>query len=121
MATARKLAVVNSERASSARALMLACKATTCQWDLLGAAFYVGTSRTGRVIWVHRIRCLRCGSVRVGNYPPHRTRTRDRIGAYRYERPPGWADIQLYYGEALQALVDEQLLSVLDEPPPEEV
>jgi hypothetical protein len=120
MAAARRRLSAVSQRADSARALMLACKATTCQWDLLAAAFYVGQGRTGQRIWVHRIQCVRCGSVRIGHYPPGRTRTSDRIGGYRYRRPPGWEDIPLYYGNALQALVDEGLVGLSDEPMPDE-
>lgn len=112
----RRLSAVTNDRAASARALMLACKATTCNWDVLGAAMYVTTGRTGRKVWEHRIRCIRCGSVRLAQYPPRKTRTRDRIGGYRYERPPGWAEIQVYYGEAMQVLVDEGLVVVTDEP-----
>jgi hypothetical protein len=99
---------------------MLACKASTCQWDLLGAVIYLGQDRTGRTIWVHSIRCVRCGSVRRAHYPPRRTRTTDRIGGYKYQRPPGWDDIHVYWGDALQTLVDEGLLEVSDQPLPEE-
>jgi hypothetical protein len=99
-------------RALSARALMLACKATTCNWDVFGSTMYVGQGRTGRSIWIQTIRCLRCGSTRTAHYPPRHTRTADRIGGYHYDRPPGWADIRVYYGDAMQALVDEGLLQL---------
>ena len=103
-----------SERTQSARALMLACKAATCNWDVLGLkTFLTRNKRTGYPMWIQRIRCERCGSERIGRYPPGRTRKADRIGGYVYYRPPGWSDIDVYWGEALQTLVDEGLL----EPP----
>jgi len=111
---------VTDARATSARALILACKASTCQWDLLGAAFYIGQDRNGRRIWVHRIRCIRCGSTRIGHYPVGRTRTADRIGGYRYDRPPGWADITVHWGDAMQAMVDEGFLEVSEDPLPDD-
>jgi hypothetical protein len=116
----RGLTAVTNQRAASARALILACRASTCQWDILGSAVYIGQSRTGRRIWVHRIRCVRCGSIRIAHYPPGRTLTSDRIGGYRYERPTGWSDVTVYYGYALQALVDEGAITVSDEPVPDD-
>jgi len=118
-AARRRLSAVTDDRAASARAQILACRATTCQWDLLSSAFYVGTGRTGRTIWIHRVRCIRCGSFRIGHYPPRRTTTTDRIGGYKYIRPIGWSDITLYYGAALQALVDEGVLGVSEDPMPD--
>jgi len=111
MARTRKVTVTDlDERRASGRALILACKATTCMWDVLGSATYVGRGKSGRTVWINKIRCLRCGSTRTAHYPPRKTRTADRIGGYKYDRPTGWDDVKAYYGNAMQLLVDEGLI-----------
>lgn len=101
-----------NERAETNRRLILACKAGKDWWDVLGAVTYLERDWTGRAVWRRYERCQRCGSTRISVYPPGKMRTQDRIGGYRYDRPPGWYDIQLYYGDAYQALVDEGALLV---------
>jgi hypothetical protein len=94
------------------RQAMLACKATTCWWNVLDAPYFVGEGRSGRVIWIQRIKCERCGSVRIGRYPPKKVHTKDRIGGYGYERPPGWGELKIYWGDAMVRLYKENFVQL---------
>jgi hypothetical protein len=86
-------------RKRSAEELILGCKQVSCAWDP-DAPIYVTTDRTGRVVWECRIKCARCGSVKIERYKPDGTF--ERIGSPRYLRTPGWydSDLKFYWGKA---------------------
>lgn len=80
--------------------IILACKEGGCPWDYRNAPLYRSQDRYGRTIWVRRVRCRDCGSLKFRKYEP-RLPLVPITRSWDYDRPPGWYDIRVYWSKAL--------------------
>ena len=98
-------------RKKSTDDLILSCKQVKCVWDP-DAPVYVTQDRTGRRVWESRIKCDRCGSVKIERYVPDGTFK--RLGSVRYLRTPGWydAEYRFYWGNARAERLKRGLIEV---------
>ena len=91
-------------RKRSSDEIILACKAGSCPWDPYPPTVQdMDYHRTGW-FWWRKIRCLNCGSLKTEKYNVGDVYFENRLGKPKYDRPPGWYDLKLYWSAARQEL-----------------
>jgi len=80
--------------------IILACKEGGCPWDYRAAPIFEVKDKYGQRLWLRKVRCRDCGSVKFQRYEPRLPLV--KRGSWRYERPPGWyeADLKHYWQHA---------------------
>jgi hypothetical protein len=91
--------MIGGNRKRSSDQIILACKAVGCPWDPYPPTVQ-DTDRLGRWWWYRRIRCLNCGSLKIEKFAVGDVDFANRIGAPKYDRPPDWYELKLYWHQA---------------------
>jgi hypothetical protein len=107
--------MISGNKKRSSDQIILACKAGSCPWDPYPPTIQ-RTDRLGNWWWFKQIRCLNCGSIKIEKYAVGDTLFRNRIGQPKYDRPPGWYDLKLYWGAARVELASRGYSSEIEVP-----
>lgn len=99
--------------------IILACKAVGCPWDPYPPTIQ-RPDRFGHWFWFKQIRCLNCGSLKIEKYPVGDVYFENRIGKPKYDRPPGWYELKLYWSAARVELARRGYATVDTTTAPEE-
>jgi hypothetical protein len=96
--------MISGNRHRSSDQIILACKAGSCPWDPYPPTVQeMDYYRTGW-FWFKKIRCLNCGSLKIEKYAVGDVHFENRLGKPKYDRPPGWYDLKVYWGAARSEL-----------------